>query len=230
MKKIIAFVSIFTMLMMVNVAMAKNPSSLKNCKSSKIAGLIVDKFNSYNNGSIIGQGGWINRVNGINYVIQESVTCEGLKALYNNSQADSVVTKTGNSLSDGLQVIYMRTENRASWGTYNIGENAQVRISKGSWDSLSMVSVALKKDGNASYYDPATDSFVNFDTYKDSEWTRIDIEWRSNDKTARYRINNRTWTGWETFRGASSFTNFDTVGFDFISPGGSGGIYIDNLN
>jgi len=36
-------------------------------------------------------------------------------------------------------------------------------------------------------------------------------------------------TDWKTFRGSGSFTDFDNVGFDFVSFGASGGAYFDTL-
>lgn len=191
--------------------------------------VLCENFNSYSNGQLVGQGGWIDRASGSFYVIQDTVVKEGAKALSNfNSGSDSVVTKVGNSFTDGRQAVYIRTADRANWGNYNIGENVQVRISKGSWDSTAFIVFALKKDGHASYYDPGVDKFVDFDTYSDNAWTLAEIEWRSSDKTARYRVNSGTWTSWIPMRGAASFTDFDTVGFGSIMLG-SGGVYFDDL-
>ena len=189
--------------------------------------ILEEDFNSYTDGSIVGQGSWINRVNGDNFLVQGTLTQEGAKALHNTASADSVVTKTGTSRTDGKQAVYVRTENRGGWGTYDNG-NAQVRISKGNWDSEPMVAVSFKKDSNVAYYDPVSDTYANFAAYNDNEWTLLEIEWRASDKTARYRINSGTWTDWKPFRGAASYTDFDTVGFDFIL-GGTGGVYFDRL-
>ena len=190
--------------------------------------IVEDDFNSYMDGSIVGQGSWIYRVNGDNFLIQGTTTQEGTKAIYNNAIADSVTTKTGTARTDGKQVAYVRTENRNDWGTYDNG-NVQIRLSKGSWDSDPMTVVSFKKDGNVAFYDPISDTYTNFAAYNDNEWTLLEIEWRSSDKTARYRINSGVWTDWKPFRGAASFTDFDTVGFDFVLPSGAGGVYFDNL-
>lgn len=197
-------------------------------------GIIQDDLNSYTNGSIVGQGDWSSYVNGGNFIIQDSVTNEGLKALYNNTIADSVVTKAGVALSDGKQSFYVRTENRTNWGAYLPDGNVQVRVTKGPWASgapgLAFASVSFKKDGNVAYYDVVNDVYKNFDVYNDNEWTKLEIEWRSSDKMARYRVNSGTWTAWDTFANAGGFTNFDNVGFDFALPSGSGGVYFDTLN
>ena len=207
---------------------ALTPSEIFELYELGLQSIVQDDFNSYANGSIVGQGGWIDRVNGGNFVVQEAVTQEGAKALYNNAGTDNVVTKTGTSHTDGKQAVHIKTDNRAGWGSYEDG-NAQIRILKSHWDSEPMVAVTLKKDGNIAYYDPISGVYSNFTTYNDNEWTLVEIEWRSSDKTARYRINSGTWTDWKTFRGAASFTDFDTVGFDFIA-GGTGGVYFDALH
>lgn len=191
--------------------------------------IVKDNFDQYTNGSIVGQGGWTNYVNGYNFIIQETVKHKGAKAIYNDSIADSVITKSGAPLSDGRQVVFVRTENRSSWGFYPDG-NAQVRLSQGqSFASSIFVGVSFKSDGNAAYYDPTTDAYLNFATYKDNKWTKLVIEWRSSDKTARYKVNHGKWTNWVTFKNAASFSNFDNVGFDFVLPSGSGGVYFDTL-
>lgn len=199
---------------------------------TRLQSIIRDGFSTYSNGSVVGQGSWTSYVNGNNFLVQEDPLYSYSKVLYNNAQADSVVTKAGTPLSDGRQSIYIRTEHRNMWGDYSDG-NAQVRISKGSWASgapgLSFAAVSFKKNGSVAYYDPIADVYRDFETYSDNEWTLLKIEWRSSDKMARYKINNGTWTDWSQFANSASFTNFDNVGLGFNSVGGSGGVYFDTL-
>ncbi len=194
--------------------------------------IIVDYFDSYEDGSVLGQGGWESYKNGSNFMIQDSTTFEGAKALYNNSTEDSVVGKMGTALSDGSQAFYVRTENRDSWGEYNDG-NAQVRVSKNLWASgapgLSFAAVSFKESGNVAFYNVENGVYQNFAVYADNEWTLLEIEWRSSDTSARYRVNYGAWTDWYIFANSGSFTDFDYVGFDFLSPGGSGGAYFDAI-
>lgn len=192
--------------------------------------IVIDNFNTYTDGSLTGQGGWTS--NGQNFVVQGTIVFEGLKALYNNTVADSVITKSGNLLSDGKQAFYIRTKDRSSWGSYPNG-NVQVRVLKGQWSGSELrnfVAVSFKSDGNIAYYDWTSGIFQNFATYNDNEWILLKIEWRSSDKTARYRINSGTWTDWHAIAGSGTFTDFDSVGFDFNLPSGSGGVYFDNIH
>jgi len=194
--------------------------------------IVIDNFNTYADGSIVGQGSWTSYASGQNFVVQGATVFEGAKALYNNTVADSVITKSGNSLSDGKQAFYVRTEERSSWGSYPNG-NAQVRVLKGQWGGAELrnfVAVSFKSDGNIAYYDWLSDTYQDFATYNDNEWILLEIEWRSSDNTARYRINGGVWTDWHVIAGSGTFTDFDSVGFDFNLPSGSGGVYFDDIH
>ena len=191
-----------------------------------VQAIVVDDFNSYSDGSIIGQGGWKNYSNGNNFTVQSSITFDGSKALYASATADSVIAKAGNPLSDGTQAFRIRTINRNAFGPYPDG-NAQVRVSKGSW-GVPFAAVSFKADGNVAYYDKVTDAYKNFAIYTDNAWALLEIEWRSSDRTARYRVDEGEWTDWLTFMGADTFTAFDHVGVDTILLG-SGKVYIDAL-
>jgi len=205
------------------------PNETLSCNLSSI---LQDGFDAYTNGSIIGQGGWYEYKSGSNFIVQGTTSIESAKALYINTRADSVINKAGIPLSDGRQAVYIRTENRVNWGEYLDG-NAQVRVSKGIWSPCdNFVGVTFKKDGNVSFYNGSDNTYTNFSTYNDNEWTLLEIEWRSIDKSARYRINSGAWTGWYPFWSTNTFTDFDNVGFDFDNRNGStgsGGVYFDML-
>ncbi len=190
---------------------------------------IKDNFNLYALGSVVGQGGWKTYTNyGTNFIVQSATTSEGVGALYNNSVGDAVATKSGSLTTDGVQAVYVRTENRSNWKSYTDG-NAQVRVSKGEWGTSEIFSaVSFKSDGNVAFFDG--NSYANFATYNDNEWTLLEIQWRSNDAKARYRLNQGIWTDWYNIRNKSnsSFTGLDNVGFDFV--GGGVGVYYDDLH
>lgn len=194
--------------------------------------VVVDDLNSYADGAIVGQGSWQSYV-GDGFVVQGNVTLEGAKALHNYSSGDHVIEKLGSALTDGKQSVWVRTENRSLWGDYNQGRNGNtsVRVMRGSWggaETRNFIALSLKKDGNASYYDGATDSYRDFATYPDNEWVLLELEWRASDNKARYGINGTVWTDWLPIAGSAIFSNFDTVGIDLVA-GGSGGVYFDTL-
>ena len=189
--------------------------------------IVVDDFNSYTNGSVVGQGGWESYKNGENFVVQDTTVFEGTKALYNYSAGDNVVGKTnGSTLVNGRQVFYLKSENRNAWDYVN------VRVTKGLWAAgwplKSWASVNFMNDGNVAYYDKNTGLYHNFATFAEGEWTLLEIEWRSSDSSARYRVNEDTWTDWSQFGNAGNFVGFDYVGLD-LQTGSSGGVYFDAL-
>jgi peptidoglycan hydrolase-like protein with peptidoglycan-binding domain len=189
--------------------------------------ILKDNFNSYADGNVLGQGGWSNYSNGDNFIIQASTTFEGAKSLFNNSPVDNVLHKIGNSITDGKQSIYIKTKNRSLWEDTNA---MQVRIGKGiTFASGVNISVLFNKDGTVIYQGGTTGRIIS--TYNDDEWTLLEIEWRSSDNKARYRINNETWSTWDTFINSSSFTAFNSIGLDFDLRGnGTGEVYIDHIH
>lgn len=198
--------------------------------ASSAEAFIPDNFNKYINSSVVGQGGWFNRENGLQWVVQGTVVKEGKKALYNNSNdsLESIITKTGGiALANGKQYFYVRTENRSGWGDFRSGQNVQMGVYQGSWDGPARVVFTFMKDGHVAYIAPVG-GYINFDTYNDNDWNLAEIEWRTIDKSARFRVNNGAWTNWIPFTGGSSFTGFDTVGIGSVLLG-TGGVYIDTL-
>ena len=191
--------------------------------------ILTETFNDYTLGILLGQNSWTNYANGDAFMV------EGLsrknRAIYVNGLSDSVITKEGTSLADGMQTVMVKTNNRAGWGNVPDG-NVQVRISDAPWGAGTsrFVAVTFKADGNVAYYDNQADVYQNFATYADNRWTQLDFEWRSGDKTARYRVNKGAWTNWASFSGSETFTAFNNVGFAFTQPtGGVGSVYFDNL-
>lgn len=196
-------------------------------------GVVRDNFNRYEEGKLLNQEHWENFLNGENFtVVNDKISKRG-KSVFIKAAADSVITKKGVARADGKQVFYVKTKNRANWDLYENG-NTQVRVSKGPWafkekeQGSPFAAVSFKSDGNVAYYEPVEKVYKNFDSYNDNEWIRLEIEWRSSDKKAKYRVNCGSWTSWLDFAHNDSFIDFDHVGFDFIS-GGSGGAYFSGL-
>jgi len=187
--------------------------------------VVQDDFNNYTNGTIVGQGSWNGYTGGNNFTVQGNIVLEGTKALYNNSSGDSVIYKKGTALSDGKQVFYIKTEDRNNWAT---SVEAQVRVMKGAWETTqNFIAVTFEKNGNVGY-SIGGGARNYFATYNDNEWIKLEIEWRSIDKKARYKLNDGVWTNWDVFWG--NVTDFDYVGIDFDKrQGTSGGVYFDNL-
>ena len=93
-------------------------ASVVPVEAAELEPIVKDKFNKYTKGSLVGQGGWESYVNGSNFIVQNNITFEGKKAIYNNSLADSVINKLGVPRANGRQAVYVRTKNRSNWGSY----------------------------------------------------------------------------------------------------------------
>jgi len=189
--------------------------------------VVIDSFNSYNNGPIVGQGGWESYV-GDGFQVQGSITFEGSGALYCNSIGDNVIGRQGSLLMDGRQVVWVRTENRSGWNVVTTDDgNAQLRITNGLWGAG--IFMTFTRDGYVTYFDPVLYSLEKFAQYNDNEWTMVETEWRSSDATARYRVNNDAWTDWKPLWSIGSFTGLNYLNFAFdFRNGGTGGVYFDN--
>ena len=189
--------------------------------------IVEDNFNSYSDGSVVGQGSWRNRVNGDNFIVQSTTVLEGAKSLYINVVSDNVIVKKGTNLTDGMQTFYVKTEDRNSWADYS---RIDFKVMAGGWDTGINCNVSLQWNGNIEYIDENGD-YNLFASFLDNEWTKIDVQWRQDDVSARYRVNDELWTDWYLFGGGGSFTGFDNVGIDFSLLGGSvsGGAYFDML-
>jgi len=225
MKKYILFTSIFTLILLFGMV-----AHVDAARGGRVVSIIRDSFNKYSEGSIIDQSDWFDRKDGSFYIVQGAVVKEGKKALYNSFDfSSSIITKTGKKeRADGRQSFYVRTENRASWGSYNIGENFQLGLFQGSWDGPARATMAFMDDGHVAYLDTVPDKYVDFDTYEDNAWTHVEVEWRSSDSKVRWRVNGGTWTDWIPFVGSDMFEGFDTVGFVTFYMN-DGGVYIDTL-
>ena len=189
--------------------------------------IVEDNFNSYSDGPVVGQGGGWGGNNSYCYefFVQGTTVLEGTKALHCTCAADNVIIKTGTPLSYGTQGFYFKTENREGWAS---GSKVEFRLMDSpGWPPNDLCRVDFKQDGTVSFL-KGREVEVNFATFNDNEWIRLEMEWRANDSKARYRVNDENWTDW--YGGYNSnFTYFDRVGIEFALDGGTGGVYIDAL-
>ena len=159
--------------------------------------IFEDDFNSYNDGDLIGQGGW-EQVPGYNgNEVQGVVVMEGAKAvkLVSNTDVSLIQAKDGASaISPGRLTVYFKATGHTNWAT-----NAFVTIARigetGAWDAR--FQVMAKQNGKFYYWDPGLNE-IEFGTFSDDQWYCIEIEWRGSgaDSEVRYRINGGTWTSW----------------------------------
>ena len=164
-----------------------------------MATILTEDFNSYNDGNLEGQGGWTLRdgTSGQIY-IQGTTVKEGAKAADGQGTLDCNDGKTGSQLSDGRITYYARmgTADKQGCGFY-LREGGSTRIQ-----------VTFRAGGYIDYYDGS--AWHHLKAWAADTWYCVEIEWRSSDKKARYRVDGGTWTDWDTTQ--TAWTNYlDTV-------------------
>lgn len=174
-------------------------------------GLLIESFETYNLGMLLGNEGWTDYQSGRDYNVVSTSTPYGSKAILANDCSDSVISIGVTSASDGIQSFGFHPGNKA-------GE-FQFRLSQGQGFVSNTFATVSIKDNKASYYSPVGGSYYDFANLGDG-WQQLDLEWRSSDSSARYRLNANPWTGWYPFNVSTDapFTHFDDIGFDCIGP------------
>lgn len=147
------------------------------------ATIFEDNFNSYNNGSLVPQGGW---QGGSQYYVQDSIKYEGAKAVVNQIAPSSAVHYDGAELSTGKAIIYIKSPNDDSTFLFGLAEDNEANA---------YVPIVCQNNGIC-YCVNTEGSYVIIGTYPDNEWFYLSIEWRDTDHYARYSIDGTTTTEW----------------------------------
>lgn len=187
---------------------------------------VIDYFNTYSNGPLIGQSDWFDRENGSSFIVEDAIANEGGVALFSfNTTPFGIITKTGAKYPNGQQSFFFLPRNSTSWSNLN---SFQLGMFQESWDGPSRAVMSFRSNGQAYYIDSRIDKFVPFASFNNDSWNSGEIEWRIIDTSARYRINGGEWTGWIPFIVRPSYSYFDTIGISAINLG-SGSVYVDTV-
>lgn len=155
-----------------------------------MATILTDNFNSYNNGDLNTQGGWAGDTK---FDVQGGVVYEGAKAVEIVNPTGNGIFKTGTQRADGTIVCYARQTATNVETSFFIFE-----------DALACAGMYFAADGNIKYSKTAGDG--TYDTYSANTWYRFEIEWRTSDKTFRFKVDEGAWTDWYS----SSYGDFTT--------------------
>ncbi len=160
-----------------------------------MATILTEDFNSYNDGDLEGQGSWTLQYGSASQIkIQGTTVKEGAKAPEGHTTLDSNVQKTGSQCNDGRITYYVciGTADKRGCAIY-LTEGGAIRVQVTFWT-----------DGYIKYYDGS--AYQSIVAYAVDTWHCIEIEWRSSDHNARYRVDGGTWTDWDTVQVA--WTNY----------------------
>ena len=188
--------------------------------------IFKDDFNSYNNGSINGQGGWVSS----GFQVQDNVVNEGVKAISAEGRSKQAI-KEGNSLNDGTITFYVRKD---STGSSNSGDFELWQSPTNQTGGILSVRITILSGNNKIFYFSSLGKNVSFGTINSDTWHSVQVQWRSVDHKIRYRLNGGTWTDWvEPFNGRAWTTGLggvritSAVGINSGFP--TGKIYFDAI-
>lgn len=146
--------------------------------------IFEDNFNSYNDGDLNGQGGWVYEdIDSKTWSVEGTVVYEGIKAVTESSGRNYL--KDGNLTNDGRITVYLRWSSVATGGPYfTLYEGTSAKI------------IAAQGQTGAGKFDYYSGGWVNLGNVSVDTWYCLEIEWRSSDKKVRYRLDGGTWTDW----------------------------------
>ena len=162
--------------------------SLGVASVSSAATILTDNFNSYNDGSFHGQGGWVSNPA---YIIGFISPKEGAKALRSfNFNTPAAAYKSGALLNDGQITAYVRRFDANQPGIFSFilreGNVPKIEV-RGNFGA----------NRKFQYVDGSVGSYINFGpVFGHEDWYAIQIQWRSSDHFARYNIDGGSWTDW----------------------------------
>ena len=177
------------------------------------ATIFTDDFNSYTDGDLNGQGGW---AGGTDFDIQGTTVCEGAKAVkLLQDAATQEIEKSGTLTNDGRVSFYARRSG-------NVGY-AEVKLLEGTGNK---VWTDFDPNGNWRYHNGG--SYVVIGAISSNVWHLCEIEWRSSDHYARYRLNEGTWTNWDSAYSAWT-SGLDKLSARIYNPANFSESFIDYI-
>lgn len=148
------------------------------------ATIFEDNFNSYTDGDLNGQGGWVYEdISAKTWYVEGTTVYEGTKATAESSGYNYL--KDGTLTNDGRITVYLRWSSVATGGPYfTLYEGTAGRIA-----------TALSQTG-AGKFDYYSAGWKNIGDVSADTWYCLEIEWRSSDHKVRYKLDGGAWTNW----------------------------------
>ena len=149
-----------------------------------MATILIDDFNSYNDGNLHGQGDWDGNTE---FQVQGTTVFKGTKAVeVAHQNAWRIITKIGTARTNSRVTVYIRRSSVSANG------NLAFYIRDATADRI----LVMEEEGAISYYDGS--KYNKFGDVSNNTWHYIQIEWRTSDKKARYNLDDGEWTDWAT--------------------------------
>lgn len=165
-----------------------------------MAAILTENFNSYTDWDIVWQGSWISQQFSTNYDIQWSVVQEWAKALALIAWSHGwspIIYKTWTAVADWTQAFYVR----------KTVTNEEFLVLLEQHSTLTWAIVKFSTGWQIQYFNGST--YVDIQSYSADTWYLIEVEWRTSDNTARYRIDGWSWTSFVAVNW--TFTSIDSI-------------------
>lgn len=181
-----------------------------------MASILTENFNSYSTWALVWQWSWVNSANWGSFTVENTVVQEWANAVQatGNIGAQAIVYKIGTSVWTGSQAFYVRKTNTTDSFSILLEENASVTgaiVQFSSWWQIQ-------------YFNWA--SYVNIQAYSANQWYLIEVEWRTSDDKAQYRVDWWSWTWY--FAVNWTFTALDRIRLIFWTSS-TWTAYVDNF-
>lgn len=179
--------------------------------------ILNENFNSYTDWDIVGQWSWTQQQNWWDYDIQWTIVQEWAKALSlvaGTRAGQPIIYKVWTASADGNQSFYIRKTNTTEEFLVLLEQN-----STATWPI-----VQFSSWWKIQYFNWTT--YVDIQSYVANTWYEVEVEWRTSDDKARYRID---WWSWTSFFAVNwTFTSLDRIRFIW-KPTTTGTVYVDNF-
>lgn len=176
---------------------------------SNVSASFSDGFDTYTDGSLNGQGGWVGVAE--NLQVQATTTQAGSKAIF-SPEGHGGLKKALDSLN-GKIIGYIRTTLPTT--------SDSIAFGVGDDYTSAYAEVYFTNVGTIDFWGDTMESIVV--NYSPDVWYKIEIEWRNSDSKVRARADDGTWTNW-----LDPQQSWTKIPFVFLSAGGGEG-YWDSL-
>ena len=179
--------------------------------------ILTENFNSYTDWDIVWQGSWTSQQFWTNYDLQWTVVQEWAKwlaLLAGTLWWTPIIYKIWTAVADWTQAFYVR----------KAVTNEEFLVLLEQHSTLTWAIVKFSTGGQIQYFNGS--AYVDIQAYSADTWYLIEVEWRTSDNTARYRID---WWSWTSFVAVNwTFTSIDSIRFIWQATT-SWDVYIDNF-
>lgn len=151
--------------------------------SGNVSASFFDGFDTYNDGSLNGQGGWESIIE--TFEVQATTTQAGLKAIFHPAGDHGGIKKYMGS-KNGRVIAWIQTTLPTT--------SDSIAFGVGDSHTYGHAELYFTNTGTIDFWGDSMESIVV--DYSPDTWYKVEIQWRDSDSKVRARANDGTWTDW----------------------------------